>query len=221
MKLDVIWDLDGTLINSEHEIINTVRMSLDSIGVSLGQASSPLIVGPPLPDMLRQSFCRSVLSDKQIENVCRRFRTIYDASRYDDTFPYEGIDDIICSSNFISHVITNKPDYASRRIILMKGWSMYVTDILCPDTLMEEKGRHMKKIELFEHFIMKNKNNHVVSVGDMPSDVICAKTFGIPSIGVLWGSGKQEELEQSGCDIIVKSAKELSDALIDFCGYDE
>lgn len=217
MKLHLIWDMDGTLVDSAPEILATIQKSLQIINLSVDNASSPLRIGPPLPIVLRNSFQEEVLSDKQIDVVIRDFRKIYDSSDFEDTKPFEGIDEIIKSDAFVHHVITNKPDFATRRIIEKKGWNQFVSDVLSPNTLINELGRQMNKQELFKHFKANNPELKVVGIGDMAGDADCAHAAGIPAIGVLWGTGTKEELEQAGCAAIVSNAKELTDLLKTYC----
>lgn len=216
MKLHLIWDMDGTLVDSEPEILATIQKSLHAIGLSLKQASRPLRIGPPLPEVLRNSFSKDVLSEEQIREVIKGFRKIYDSSEFVDTRPFDGINEIIKSPKYIHHVITNKPDFATRRIIEKKGWSQDIVDVLSPNTLIAEMGRQMKKPELFQYFKIRNPYIKVVGIGDMAGDAACAQAAGIPAIGVLWGTGTKEELEQAGCDSIVGNVDELKESLMFF-----
>lgn len=213
MKLHLIWDMDGTLVNSEPEILATIQQSLQSVGLSVEKAARPFRIGPPLPFVLRNSFSEDVLSNQLLEEVIKGFRKIYDSSDFVNTQPYEGVDEIIKSEVFVHHVITNKPDYATRRIIEKKGWSNYIEDVLSPNTLMNVMGRQMKKQELFQYFKTNNPGLNVVAIGDMAGDVDCAHAAGIPAIGVLWGTGTKEELVQAGCEAIVSNSKELVNLL--------
>ena len=209
----MIWDMDGTLVDSEPEILATIQKALAMIELTVTQAQEPLRIGPPLPVMLRTAFSEEVLSNEKLDEVVGAFRKIYDASEFEETKPFDGIDEIIRSGEFVHHVITNKPDFATRRIIDKKGWIPFINDVLSPDTLMKETGRQMKKPELFQYFRTNNPDIAVVGIGDMAGDAICAKTVGIPAIGVLWGTGTKSELEDAGCNAIVKTVVELREVL--------
>lgn len=217
MKLHLIWDMDGTLVDSEPEILATIQKSLQVIKLSVEDASCPLRIGPPLPVVLRNSFSVDVLSDEQVDLVIKEFRKIYDSSDFEETKPFEGVDEIIKSEAFVHHVITNKPDFATRRIIEKKGWNQYISDVLSPNTLLNEMGRQMKKQELFQYFRTNNPELKVVGIGDMAGDADCAHAAGISAIGVLWGTGTKEELVQAGCEAIVFNAKELINSLKTYC----
>lgn len=217
MKLHLIWDLDGTLVNSEPEILTTIQKALATIGLSVEAAKTPLRIGPPLPIMLRTSFDKDILSDCQLDEVIKAFRQIYDASDFEETCPFDGIDELIHSTNYIHYVITNKPFLATSRIIEKKGWKNSIVEILTPDALVEKFGRSLTKAELFQYFHSSNPDVCAVGIGDMEKDAECAKAIGIPAIGVLWGTGTKEELLQAGCDDIVKDYTELRESLKKYC----
>lgn len=219
MKLHLIWDMDGTLVNSEPEILATIQRSMQELGLSLEDSIQPIKIGPPLPVVLRNSFSEDVLSDLLLEDVVKRFREIYDSSEFVDTQPFEGVDEIIKSDAYVHHVITNKPDYATRRIIEKKGWKHFFKDVLSPNTLIDVVGRQMKKPELFRYFKEKYPNLKVVGIGDMAGDAECANAVDFFSIGVLWGTGTKSELQQSGCRAIVSNAVELKTVLDNYYAY--
>ncbi len=209
----MIWDMDGTLVNSEPEILATTQKALATMGLTVADAQEPLRIGPPLPVMLRTSFSEEVLSNDNLDEVVGAFRKIYDASEFKETKPFDGIDEIIRCGGFVHHVITNKPDFATRRIIEKKGWTPFIKDVLSPNTLIQKVGRQMKKRELFQYFRNLNPDIVMVGIGDMASDANCAKAIGIHAIGVLWGTGTLAELEDAGCYAIVKDATELREEL--------
>lgn len=213
MNLHLIWDMDGTLVNSEPEILKTIDKALGQLGLSVNDATSPLRVGPPLPTMLRSAFTEQQLNDEQISDVIAHFRTIYDASEFHETIPFPGIDELIRENRYVHHVITNKPNYATKRIIDKKGWDDYIVEVLSPDTLFSEVGRNMLKPELFKTFRSMYPYVSLVGIGDMAKDAECAREVGIPAIGVLWGTGTKGELEEAGCNDIVATAEELRVAL--------
>ena len=93
MKLQLIWDLDGTLVDSEHEIITTLLKALDEVGISMMDAVSPLKIGPPLEDMIRNSFSEKILDHETRMEVVRVFRKIYNASDFEDTRPFKGVEE--------------------------------------------------------------------------------------------------------------------------------
>ena len=213
MKLHLIWDMDGTLVDSESEVIHTIEKSLEKVGVSVNDAENPLRIGPPVKSVIRYSFPESILSDEQLDDVVDAFREIYDVSEFKDTIPFEGIDEMVHSTDVVHHVITNKPNYATNRIILKKGWTGCFADVLCPNTLFAEFGRELNKEELFKAFRSLYPDVKAIGIGDMAKDAVCAHAVDIPAIGVLWGVGTKQELLLAGCEEVVSNADQLKEVL--------
>lgn len=212
-NLHLIWDLDGTLVNSEPEIISTIQKSLAQINVSMEAVTSKLRIGPPIRDVIRNAFSENVLSDEQLDEVVKEFRVIYDSSDYEDTKPFEGIDEVLHDSRFVHLVITNKPFYATNRILQAKGWAGCVVDVITPDSLFEVFGKKLSKPEMFKYCRSAYPDVPMVSIGDMALDAESALDANLSTIGVLWGTGTREELEKAGCQYIVENTNQLTDLL--------
>jgi len=213
MKLHLIWDMDGTLVDSQQEVFRTIEKSLKRVGVSIDNAQNPLRIGPPVKEIIRTSFPESILSEEKLDETVKAFRQIYDSSMFVDTVPFPGIDEMIRCDNFIHHVITNKPDFATRRIMEMKGWTGFIKNVLSPDTLQCEFGRVLKKLELFQFFKDQYPAFKALGIGDMAGDVQCANAVGYESVGVLWGTGTWDELVRAGANFIVSDVNGLIDML--------
>lgn len=209
-KLTIIWDLDGTLIDSAPEIIVTIRKALLQNGINPDTLVSPLRIGPPVSQIIRNSFPKHILSEEVLENVVKDFRYIYDSSSYKSTTIFSGIEDILSNTtDYIHVIITNKPELATRRIIHFKGWDSYISEVLTPTTFATSK----KKPELFRIFQETHPRIDPVCIGDMQVDCLCAKIINAKTIGVLWGTGTLDELSDAGCDFIVENTFQLSDIL--------
>ena len=212
-KINVIWDMDGTLVDSEQEILSTIEKSLSQVGVSIKDATSKLRIGPPVRDVIRNAFSKDVLSEEKLDKAVRAFRVIYDTSDYENTKPYEGIDDLIHDSHFVHHVITNKPFYATNRILKAKGWDGCMVEVITPDSLLEVYGKKMTKPEMFRYCRAAYPDAPMVGIGDMALDAESAIEAKITAVGVLWGTGTRNELENAGCHYIVETSNQLKDLL--------
>ncbi len=192
-KLHLLWDMDGTMVDSEPEILSTIEKSLASVGVSINDASAKFRIGPPVKDIIRNVYPHTILSDEQLDRAVKCFRLIYDNSDYENTKPFDGIDTLMHNSRFVNHVITNKPFYATNRILKAKGWDGCVVDVITPDSLLEVMGRKMTKPEMFKYCRSANPGVPMVGIGDMALDAESAIDAEITAIGVLWGTGTRKE----------------------------
>lgn len=212
-NLHLIWDMDGTLVDSEPEILATIQKALAQVGVFMNTATSKLRIGPPVREVIRNAFSEDILSEEQLEEAVKVFRVIYDSSDYEDTKPFEGIDELMHDSRYVHHVITNKPFHATNKILEKKGWNGNVVDVITPDSLLDLIGSKMTKPEMFKYCRSAYPDVPMYGIGDMALDARSAIDSGIAAIGVLWGTGTRGELEDAGCRYIVEDCGQLKDII--------
>lgn len=206
--INLIWDLDGTVINSEEEVFDSITKALEQNDIDLKKALKPLRIGPTIDVLLRDSFSSDYLSASKLTDVIKSFRSIYDNSSFDKTPAFEGIREIFENDKYSHYVLTNKPDLPSSRILKKLGFDVNVKRLVTPYTF--EAGRKLSKSELFARLISEEKLglNSTYGIGDMQGDEKAAHSAGIKALGVLWGTGTKEEL--INCDRIFNSVSELS-----------
>ena len=210
MRPHIIWDLDGTLIDSAYDIKYCLELALMDSGVDLSKQIKPIIVGPTIDIIIKESFLSESLNDDIIMKIVTSFREIYDNSDFEHTKPFHGIEKIIQNSDFVHHIVTNKPDIPTKRILNKLDWSKYITSVRTPYSNTNNSCRKQSKSELFSEVIIEYGSDATsfVSIGDMKNDCIAARENNITAIGVLWGSGTREELEHN-CDFLVENTDQL------------
>jgi phosphoglycolate phosphatase len=208
--LHLIWDFDGTLVDSSKEIIACLEFAVKKSGLELSKQIRPFIIGPTIDIILKESFPHHYLTADILKQVVQNFRSIYDESEFEMTKPFPGIEAIIKDNQtFVHHIVTNKPDMPTMRILEKLGWNMYIATVSTP----YGKEQLKSKSELFLDVASKyDKYSSFIGIGDMKSDCIAAKDNNIKSIGVLWGTGTREELSDY-CDYLVDNTKQLYDFL--------
>lgn len=212
-KLHLIWDLDGTLIDSAPEIKQVLDKSVKEAGFSAIEPIAPFRSGPPL-DKVLECMYGNRLSGENIKQIVSAFRKNYDNCGFYHTPGFNGIEEILTNKSFIHHIITNKPDLATNRIVKKLGWEKYFASIITPYSYMTSPNDKRKtKSELFNLCMADYPTEKFVGIGDMATDAIAAIENKILAIGVLWGTGLKQELEASGCSYIVKSISELNKLL--------
>ncbi|MBQ9457062.1 MAG: HAD family hydrolase [Bacilli bacterium] len=208
--MKVFYDLDGTLLDSKGEIVYTIEKALEENGFSLADAIHPIRIGPPLKQILLNSYPEGFFSEEDLAKINRSMRRIYDSSDYHMTPPYPGVVELLATTPYESYVLTNKPHSATDRIVEIKGWSKYFKGIFVPDS---SKGESKETIlrDLKKQF----PNETIVMVGDTISDTGSAQKAGVKAVGVLWGEGTKEELLPTEPDYCVSSLDDLKRALIE------
>jgi len=117
----IIFDLDGTLIDSKTEILNTYRLVFNEVPPLVKPDLENLNYGLTLNDLLK-----GVYADEQekIVKAKKAFVTIYDSSNYDQTNLYEGVADTLRqlkNDGYLLHIATNKRLYPTSRILEVKN----------------------------------------------------------------------------------------------------
>ena len=195
----LIWDMDGTLIDSKKDILLSLRTTFDILRIDTSTQSKELIVGPPLREALLQAFPKNFLSNTDIKKILSVFRHIYDTCEYPNTHLYEQIDTIVKNTEFYTHyIVTNKSDVASNRIIKKLGLTDFINQVITPYTF---PNKLRSKSEIFKYLIETENlvKNHTYGIGDMYTDYLAGQSAGIQTIGVLWGNGTREELTAADC----------------------
>lgn len=219
--LDILWDLDGTLIDSRDEILLNLNLALQDAGLSADDLIKPLKVGPTIDIILNESIPSYILNEEKLNLIIKYFRNRYDNSNFNATKACKGIENILSDTDsFKHHIITNKPDFPTNRIIEKMGWEDFIASITTPYSYFKNSVsscvKKKDKVELFSEIILKykGKKNTFVSIGDMKEECIAAKKNNIKSIGVTWGYSTREELKDAGFDFIVESIEDLFEALV-------
>lgn len=214
-KLHIIWDLDGTLIDSENEVLEALVKSVRQAGLSEQTQKAPFRVGPTIDKILEAAFSSDILTTNKKNEIIKRFRSNYDNCGFNNTPAFVGVEKILKDSNFIHHIVTNKPDLATGRILEKLGWKNYFASVVTPYSYMKSNDDKRKsKTELFELCMAGYHNESFVGIGDMETDAKAALENNIPAIGVLWGTGTKKELESCGCNYIIETVTDLYNLLV-------
>ena len=210
MKLQIIWDLDGTLIDSAYDIKYCLELAVKKSGVDLSKQVKQFTIGPTIDIIIKESFPANTVNDDILSKIITSFREIYDNSNFEQTKPFPDIEEIIQNNNFIHHIVTNKPDMPTKKILDKLNWTKYITSVRTPYSNASGSCKMLSKSELFSEVIDEYGGNSAtfVAIGDMKNDCIAAKKNSITAIAVLWGSGTREELRNS-CDYIFENTKQL------------
>ena len=212
LKYDVIlFDLDGTLTESEPGIVNSVQYALEKMGVH-GTSRELLcsFIGPPL----FESFVRvGMFNETDAQKAVDLYRERFDKVGWKENSVYAGIPALLRALKkrgaYIA-VATAKPDIYSRRIIEYFGMAPYI-DRLEAITLQEH---HADKGEIVRR-ALPEKFERACMIGDRATDIIGANENGIDGIGALYGYGSREELENAGACVIAENVERLWEILLD------
>lgn len=205
----VIFDLDGTLLNTLEDLTDSVNFalklhgfpykSIEEIRSFLGNGIARLIE-LSIPDGLNNLSYKTCLED---------FRKHYSINMRNKTDAYEGIMDLLgqlSKGNYKIAIVSNKFDkavkelnqaYFKKYIRVAIGESENISKKPAPDTVFKALGE------------LGSIADKAVYVGDSEVDVKTAQNSGLVSIGVTWGFRSRQVLEQKGADYIIDEPQEL------------
>lgn len=206
MRKTILFDLDGTLTDSGEGIINCAILALEHFGCPIpSREEMRVFVGPPLVD----SFVKHGVPADKAEEAVAIYRSRYiPIGKYENT-PYPGIRELLETLKAAGHtlyVATSKPEGMSVDILEHFDLAKYF-DRICGASMDTSRS---SKEAVIEYLIRKNgRTGNMVMVGDTKFDVLGAKAHGIPCIGVSWGYGTVQDMEEAGAAAIVHTMDEL------------
>lgn len=193
---DLVFDLDGTLVDSSTGILKSLEFSFCQCGVDLSEKLDKKLIGPPLYKTVEKLANSS--DQELISRLIETFKKHYDDKGYLDTYVFEGIAQLlekIYKDEINVFIVTNKRKIPTMRIINHLGWGRYFKDILSIDSLGHAKDN---KADLIGYLINKyNLNNEIYYIGDTKEDQRASSEANIKFIFASWGYGSIIDIDKS------------------------
>ncbi len=207
----ILFDVDGTLIDSAPGILNTLEMVFRDMGVDLTNVNLRRYIGPPL----RKSFAEHFSDPAKIEEATERYRMIYHEKGSHEGGVYPGMPEMLRrlkDAGFTLCTATCKPTEVVTPILEEQGIAGYFAFI--GGASMDESRD--TKTDVIRHVLRQPalQGKRVLMVGDRSDDLQGAANCGLDAAGVLYGYGSREELEPFHPKLLVESCKELTDKLL-------
>lgn len=201
----VIFDLDGTLLDTLADLTNSVNHVLQTFGYptrSIDEVRS--FVGNGVKILLKRSF--PPIDEELLEKAYVVFSQYYAIHMYDNTKPYNNVITLISSlGNRNLAIVSNKTNNAVEELN-KRFFTPYINTAI--GTPPEYKKPHPYSIfEVMKHFNSDSSNS--IYVGDSDVDIETAHNAGLLCIGVSWGFRGRNYLLSHGADYVVDTANEL------------
>ena len=212
----ILFDLDGTLTDSKTGIVRSVQYALESFGIKVDNTDDLTgFIGPPIRQSFKDFFD---FNDISVEKAVEKFRERYFSIGVYENEMYEGIDVLLGKlkdKGKTLFVATSKVTTLANTVLSHFKIARFFDFI----SGAEMNGDRSEKTEVIEYALKQNNItdlSNCIMIGDRKHDILGAKTFGMKSIGVLYGYGGFEELSEAGADYVVKDVNELSELLLSF-----
>jgi phosphoglycolate phosphatase len=220
----LLFDLDGTIINSEEGITKCVQYALDAYGIHEPDRKKLLcFIGPPLDPVFREKYH---MTEEEAWEAVQKYRERYDVKGVYECCLYDGVKETIIRLKEKGYVITlasSKPETACSHILEHLGLQPYF-DMVVGSTLdgristkqqvLEELYRRINAETAESGSIFAGCNSPIEKkdmclIGDTKYDAMGAKQFGIACIGVTYGFGTKEELLENGAVAVFDRIEEV------------
>ena len=190
----VLFDLDGTLTDSEPGIIHSVLYTLERFGIQEKcPASLRRLIGPPLDESFQRFYGMTVPESKRALEIYREYFS--DRGIYENAV-YPGIPNLLSRLKGAGKELllaTSKPEVFAARILKHFGLAPYFS-VICG---CELDGRRSAKCDVIREALRRAGEPDplfAVMVGDRIHDLEGARANGIPCVAVGYGYGSREEL---------------------------
>lgn len=212
----VIFDLDGTLLNTLEDLKDAVNAALRSQGLperSLEEVRD--FVGNGIVKLMERAVPEGS-NHPEFDTIMKAFRAFYGEHCQDKTLPYPGVLDMLRSlreNHIRTAVVSNKADFAVRELI-----PVYFDGLI--DTSYGENEAAGIRKKPSPDMVQKAlsdldcQRECAVYVGDSDVDLQTAANAGMDCIGVSWGFRGREFLQQHGAQVIIDDPSELFEKVI-------
>lgn len=207
----VMFDLDGTLVNSLADLAISVNFALNRAGLDEKPLENYKTYVGNGRDMLIKRAMGSAADDKALfEQVRNDYDVHYAAHCNDNTTAYHGCDRLLeqlAAKNIKTAVLSNKPHEFVAKILEKLYPKHTFTEAWGHKTEYKNKPEPDALLAILK--LQGIKQSECVYVGDSDVDVYTAKNAGVKMAGVSWGFRGREELENAGAPFVADTAEEL------------
>lgn len=213
----LLFDLDGTLTDSEEGIRNCVLHAFDYYNISnRDDTFINQFIGPPLTVSFQQ-FCG--FSEEKAKEAATKYRERYATVGLFENRAYDGVVDMLKELKTAGKTIaiaTSKPEVYMFPIIEKYGLSPYI-DVPVGATLNDSRSKKPDVIREALHRLditTEEQRKQVLMIGDRNHDILGARECGLDSLGCGWGYAKKGELQEAGATYIIDTVKEATEFLL-------
>lgn len=208
----LLFDLDGTLIDTTEGVLKSAQNALKSFGIFKETESMMNFFGPPL----KYSFMNLYgLSDKDSDKAIEIYNERYNKYGCIESKIFPEIKALLpklIKAGYILGVATSKPQDQAEEALKFHAIFNYFNVISGANDIVSKKDEVIE--EALKQFGITDSRNGVLMIGDMKYDIIGAKKAGIDSFGIYTGTACENELESENADYVAYNFNELQSKLL-------
>lgn len=211
---DLVFDLDGTLIDSApdlHAALNRLLETLDRRILVLSEVIP--MIGDGVPMLVRRALEATGGVSGDYDDILKRYHGIYGSAVADLTTIYPGVEETLGALHGAGHrmgICTNKPEAATHAVLKALNLAQYFTAVAGGDSLPVRKpdaGHLLGALDM-----LGGAPDRAIMIGDSHNDIQVAINAHVRSIAVSYGY-RRHPVEELGADIIVDNFADIPEAL--------
>ncbi|MGA2743458.1 MAG: HAD-IA family hydrolase [Candidatus Sulfotelmatobacter sp.] len=215
----VIFDLDGTLIDSRLDLVHSVNAALRHIErPELPDDVIASYVGDGAPVLIQRALGGEAADEALVRKGLEFFLSYYREHKLDHTTVYAGIAEALAAIHQATNgtprkmaVLSNKPVVPSRVIVEALGLGRFFSQIYGGNSFASKKPDPEGARKLLEEYGVQPQ--HAVMIGDSHVDVSTGRNAGMVTIGVTYGFAPHT-LQNDPPDIVVDHPSELAELFV-------
>lgn len=216
MKKLVIFDLDGTLLNTIADLAHSTNYALNKLGYPTHEIEKyNFMVGNGIDKLFERALPEEEKSKENVLRVRKEFVPYYDIHNADDSRPYPGIPELLSylqDAGVQIAVASNKYQAATQKLV-----DHYFPEIHFTAVLGQREGVKVKPDPIIVSDILeiaKVAKEEALYVGDSSVDMQTAANAGVTACGVTWGFRPRTELEEFNPSYIADTAGEIKNLIL-------
>lgn len=225
----LLFDLDGTVTDSGPGIMNAAQRALLAYNIEEADRERlRLFVGPPLDKSFMERYG---FSEEDAWKAVAVFREYYNEIGIFENSVYPGIEEMLKSlkeRGYVLAIASSKPQIMIHRVLehfdiekyfdvivgceldgTRSSKSEVVTEVLIQLSRLAAERNLVNPHEMGDTDIISQIRMNAVMIGDRFYDVEGAHALGLPCIGILYGYGSRQEMEDAKADFIFETVKDL------------
>jgi len=206
----IIFDLDGTLLNSLVDIADSVNFVLKKYNLPVHSIEEyKLFIGSGIEKLVERALPDNI-SDENFKKYLDEIKSVYEKNQISKTKPYDGILEMlkILNNKGVSlNILSNKPIDFTKMVVEHFLGDIKFDNVLGAREGVPKKPNPQAVSEIIDN--LKLNKEEVLYVGDTGTDMQTAENAGLTSVGVLWGFRGLEELMENNADYIIEETSKI------------
>jgi len=207
----VLFDLDGTILNTLVDLADAMNASLAHFGYPPHPVEAyKYFIGDAVETEAKRAMPESARDIETIKKVAALSEQIYDKCWHKNTKPYPGIPELLSKLSkrgLPMTILSNKPDYFTKIMVekLLSDWHFEIVQGALPD--IPVKPDPTSALQIAKQ--LKIPPEQFLYVGDTNTDMKTAVNAGMFPLGVLWGYRTKDEILASGAKLLANTPADV------------